>query len=497
MESLQRMSKNPTWHQLLNAERRRQTRRDSTEARTEHERDFDRLLFSAPVRRLADKTQVFPLERNDSVRTRLTHSHEVANLARSMGTDLAFNAKVQIPAELRPERNIPAILAAIGLVHDLGNPPFGHQGEQAIQAWFLDNSERIFDRASGLTAAMKQDFLSFEGNAQTFRVVARLQVLSDDTGLNLTYATLASLLKYTVASDKADKKSKNAGARKPGYFASESDIVREVRERTGLRGDARHPLTYLMEACDDICYTVIDAEDAVKKGLASYPDLREHLSASLEEGQAKESVAQRQLVDQVMEAVDKLRSELLSKPEARKLSPGELNDLTMQYFRVHALSGLVPAVTSLFVSKIGDIVGGTFQGDLISEGDAAGLIERLRTFDRRVAYRNREVLALELQGSKVIRGLMDRIWAALQDREDLSRSDKPKFKTPLSSYTYERLSENYRRVFEASSNTMPVRYREAQLITDQLSGMTDSFALALYQQLRNAEKSYPETGPIK
>ncbi len=478
-----------TWHQLLTSDRRRSTDGGVQHVRTEFERDYDRLLFSAPVRRLADKTQVFPLERNDSVRTRLTHSHEVANVARSIATDLAFNHDLGIAADLQPTRNLPALLAAIGLVHDLGNPPFGHQGEQAIQAWFRDHTTDVFDTAPELTDAMRYDFLRFEGNAQTFRIVSRLQILSDDTGLNLAYGTLAALLKYTVASDRADKASANASARKPGYFSSEVDIVQEVRQRTGLREGVRHPLTYVMEACDDICYTVVDAEDAVKKGLASYPDLREHVAMGA--AGSPETRAQRALVDDVLGRVDDRRKILLAKPEARKLSPSELNDLTMQYFRVYALSAMVPAVTAVFVSELPELLGGKFNGNLVGRSNAHGLAERLRTFDRRVAYRNREVLALELQGTTVIRGIMDRIWAALQNREDLTTTDRPKFKTPLSAYTYELVSESYRRVFElqtGAATKLPVRYREAQLMTDQIAGMTDTFALTLHEQLLAAER---------
>ena len=200
-----------SWEQLLNSERRKPKtdkpqqaeKSKPIDARTEIERDYDRILFSTPVRRLADKTQVFPLERNDSVRTRLTHSYEVSNLARSLGVTLAFDDKIITDETLKSERNLPAILAAIGLAHDLGNPPFGHQGEHAIQTWFKDNSDVLED--GQLDKAMKQDFIKFEGNAQTLRLLTRLQLINDDYGLNLTYSTLAALMKYPTASDKINK----------------------------------------------------------------------------------------------------------------------------------------------------------------------------------------------------------------------------------------------------------------------------------------------------
>jgi len=272
------------WTALLNSRRRKPRPGGKAheprlgEDRTQHERDHDRILFSTPVRRLQDKTQVFPLERNDSVRTRLTHSHEVANMARSMGTTLAFvhGEALGFPASVEPLRNVPALLEAIGLAHDLGNPPFGHQGETAIQTWMKRHatprseepgSFAIFD-APGLTEPMRRDFLAFEGNAQAFRLLTRLQILNDDFGLNMTYAFLAALMKYPVPSDAVDKSSH--ARKKFNFFQSEAGIAAEVWAETGLRQGVRHPLTFVMEACDDIAYSVVDVEDAAKKNLINF-----------------------------------------------------------------------------------------------------------------------------------------------------------------------------------------------------------------------------------
>ena len=250
------------WIKLLNSERRKhagnkqRSEPDETEERTEIERDYDRILFSTPVRRLADKTQVFPLERNDSVRNRLTHSHEVANLARSIGTSLVWGHKVADDVK-GSKRDIPAMLAAVGLAHDLGNPPFGHQGEHAIQSWFkakAENEPRAFE---GLNKAQKSDFFNFDGNAQTFRLVTRLQLVDHEYGLDLTYGTLAALLKYPCDASNVSKD--NAATKKSGVFQSEKVIAEEVWKQTGLRLGQRHPLTYIMEACDDIAYSVFAA----------------------------------------------------------------------------------------------------------------------------------------------------------------------------------------------------------------------------------------------
>jgi len=213
------------WNLWLNAARRRPSGAAlalfHTETRAEIERDYDRVLFSTPVRRMADKTQVFPLDRSDSVRTRLTHSHEVANLARSVGLDLVFNRG--LAAGLTPAlRDVPALLATIGLAHDLGNPPFGHQGEAAMGRWFAQNYARVFGDAPELTEAMRQDFLRFEGNAQTLRLLTKLQLINDDYGLNLTAATLAALIKYPVGSGAIDQA--KVARKKHGFFQSEQDL---------------------------------------------------------------------------------------------------------------------------------------------------------------------------------------------------------------------------------------------------------------------------------
>ena len=461
----------PTWEMLLNDQRRKDAAKEkkdekpkSIETRTETERDHDRILFSTPVRRLADKTQVFPLEPNDSVRTRLTHSHEVSNLARSIGTNLAFNHQIGRPAK-NYERNVPATLAAIGLSHDLGNPPFGHQGETAIQQWFQKNKTLL----AGLTPAMRYDFLKFEGNAQTFRLITRLQLLNDNFGLDLTYGTLAGLLKYTVPSNVANKKSLIAGCRKHGFFQSEKDIVNDVWKHTGLKEGMRHPLAYVMEACDDIAYSVLDAEDAVKKGLASFYDLMAFL-----EHDAKQDADTLHICSESRNKNVEYRTV--------ELAPAELNDVSMQRFRVFSIARMVPSVSKTFLRCLPKIMSGTLQGDLISNSSSERFCSRLKKFDMKHAYRNRSVLKIELEGYTVIQYLMTFLWRAISEREDPSKLNS-KRTSPFANYVYNLISENYRRVAEDPNNKMPLRYRELQLMTDMVSGMTDGFAVSLHKEL--------------
>lgn len=440
------------------------------------ERDYDRILFSTPVRRLADKTQVFPLEQHDAVHTRLTHSHEVSTLARAMGLDLVarFSGQLGILDDLDHARDVSALMAAAGLVHDFGNPPFGHQGEAAIQRWFAANEESVLAGEKGLPDEMRADFLNFEGNAQTFRLVTRLQLQGDSFGLNLTYGTLATLLKYTSSASEADKESKAAGRKKPGFFRSEGKIVEEVWNATGLEAGQRHPLAYLVEACDDIAYSVIDVEDAVRKDLSSFEDIRAHLrGAELPEGS-------RALATRVVDNATKRREDLLSRAKgSNSYTPAELDDLSMQWFRVVAISEMVQAVLDTFVARWPEISKGTFAGDLLDASPAGPFRSSLKDFLEVTVFPHRSVLEIELTGSLVISELMDRLWGAI-----LASTSSEGKADPLSAYTFSRISENYRRVFRQSVGELPLRYCQAQLLADMVAGMTDSFALSLLEDLR-------------
>jgi dGTPase len=217
------------WESLMCARRRKDGHKPGRGfggARTEHERDYDRILF-VPIRR-SDKAQVFPLDRDDSVHTRLTHSHEVSNLARSIGVNLAFNHEI-FPASVHPQRNVPAMLAAVGLVHDVGNPPFGHRGETSIQDWFKARQQEIFPQDCGLTDGMRHDFLKFEGNAQTLRLLTRLQILNDDFGLNVTYGLYRIIVHHGSWQRTRDRRAGHENL----DSSSERRIVEDVWRNTG------------------------------------------------------------------------------------------------------------------------------------------------------------------------------------------------------------------------------------------------------------------------
>lgn len=465
------------WNKLLSAARRKGKNPvgvplDIAVGREEVERDYDRILFAAPTRRLADKTQVFPMEKNDSVRTRLTHSHEVSNLARSIGVRLAFEHGDEVFGAqckaLSVKRTVPALLAATGLAHDLGNPPFGHQGEASMQQWFVTQARSIASArhkgagdehqdAEPFNASkyVELDFLEFDGNAQTLRLLTRLQVLNDDFGLDLTIATLSALIKYPVVYG-ADR----SGYNKAGVFRSEEAIVREIWAGAGLEPGVRHPLTVIMEACDDIAYSVIDAEDTVKKGYASFYDLMDFIESGSQD-------------DVSNEIVQKARAK---NGEFRKesLSSSELNDISMQIFRAIAISKMVDAATKTFVANNTRLMSGEPlpKFELIKASDCGQFCKTVKQFDLRYGFQHREVLELELRGHNYIQSMMDMLWSAVQEGSGSA--------SPLDRFVYGSISENYRRVFEKTDRS---DYHKRQLICDSLSGMTESFLIKKHDQL--------------
>lgn len=454
------------WNKLLCAARRKELAGVSgsmgtAASRTEIERDYDRILFATPTRRLADKTQVFPMEEHDSVRTRLTHSHEVSNLARSIGVRLAFEYPERVFGPnhevLNVKRNVPPLLAAVGLAHDLGNPPFGHQGEIAIQQWFHQTFK---------DQPIEEDFSEFDGNAQTFRLLTRLQVLNDQFGLNLTIATLAGLIKYPSVFGSGQK----YGFKKYGIFKSEAAIIDEVWHHTGLRAGARHPLAYVMEACDDIAYSVIDAEDTVKKGYASFYDLMDFLESSAD-GDA--------VIKEVTEASKAKNKEFKS----AELSSRELNDISMQMFRVKAIAKMVEAATTVFVQNIDkmmneDIAPGF---ELIKNSECGRLCQAVKDFDFRHGFQHKEVLRLELEGNNRIKSMMNMVWRAIdkEGNKDL----------PFERYVFGAISENYRRVYRTMEKS---RYTQLQLLCDVISGMTESYLIKKHDEFRSLEKAHAQ-----
>jgi dGTPase len=286
-------------------------------------------------------------------------------------------------------------------------------------------------------------------------------------------------MKYPVGSDKTNKES--AATKKYGFFASEQSIAELALKEVGLDIGKRHALAYIMEACDDIAYVVMDIEDAVKKGLASFSDLAAYLQHSAPDDEMVKIV-----VKESSEKHEEYRKSIYS------LSPSELNDVSMQRFRVAAIGAMMREATQTFVDNAAEFIGGTSTKGLMERSNAEQLRKLLKDFGLKHAYTHRSVLIVELQGYNVLRSLMDMFWAAIVDRKNC---DEPKSvrRHPFTKFVYGRISENYRRVFEnpsKDSKLLPMRYRECQLLTDMVSGMTDSFAMDLCKELQSLKGDF-------
>ncbi len=432
---------------------------------------YDRSIFSSPVKRLQDKAQVFPLEPHDSIRTRLTHSLEVSSVARGLVRKVCKDFLKDKLTEGQ-DRQIEAIAATCGLVHDLGNPPFGHSGEDAIREWFVTNlTAKELNSLLGGNEQLVQDFLQFEGNAQTLRIVAKLQVLADYHGLNLTYGTLSALCKYTASSVEAGKGDDHAKS-KPGYFTSESALVKTIREKTGTK-DARNPITFLVEAADDIVYSVADIEDGIKKRILTWDQLYQLLKKAPAEATA------------TVEAALAIKAKILAPSSA----PDELpDDIHGAAFRTAVIGIQVEGAAKAFITHYDEIMSGTFvgkpKGELVSVGSLSHFVKLLKSIGRTRIYCTHSNLKLELLGRKVIKDLMTLFW---EGAKVLPKNEVPKPKT-FPGKIQSLLSDSYRKVFlhfVKEQPELPEAYHRLHLITDYVCGMTDTFAKRLHAELNN------------
>lgn len=455
------------WKQLLNPKRPDGTSQVASDHREQFERDYDRTVFSTPVRRLQDKTQVFPLDPNDSVRTRLTHSLEVSTLARGLARAVTTRLMKDGKIEGNMDRQIEAIAATCGLLHDLGNPPFGHAGEDAIRAWF----ESHFAKDPALKALSSdsqytQDFLLFQGNAQTVRLITKLQILATVGGLNLTFGTLSAALKYVAASHQVEKGKRHSFS-KLGFFASENDIISRTREATGTN-EMRNPITFLVEAADDLAYSVVDLEDGISKGILGWKKLK----SELEDRMGKD---------------DPVLKEVL-KGTYRVLRMNVENDEKLpdksytRAFRTAVIGEAVKAVAERFVSEHDRILEGAYDYEIVYDSPVEKLIATCKTVAAEFVYRTQGNLKLELMGRNIIRDLLDFFWEGAKNYSGETRTRTfPEKIVAL-------LSDNYKEVFKAGREAqkhLPIEYLRLQLVTDYVCGMTDSFAVNLHRELRN------------
>lgn len=436
------------WHQLISSARwgKQNSQRSATEQRTEFQRDYDRLIFSSPFRRLQNKTQVFPLPGSVFVHNRLTHSLEVSSVGRSLGADVA---RLLIPRyageDVAALESISAIVSAACLAHDLGNPPFGHEGEAAIRSFFAEGEGLHLQNK--LPIEVWNDITHFDGNANTFRLLTHQFNGRRAGGFVMTYSTLAAIAKYPFSSSLATHP-------KFGFFEAEREafahIFKELgiptleKEGTNLRF-ARHPLVYLVEAADDICYEVMDIEDAHKLRILSTEETRQLLLDFFSEEERKA------LCSAYPEGTD----------------AGD----QIAYLRSCVINALERACVEVFVEHEAEILEGTFQGSLISQLPAplSSAYQKCAAVARKRIYRSKEVADIELSGYHIIYTLLSLMIGAVT--------------APEKTYS-QLLLRHVSAQYEVHSPDLSTR---VMAVLDYLSGMTDVYALDLFRKVRGMQ----------
>lgn len=434
------------WRQLISNKRfgleeQHEQRKDN---RSEFQRDYDRLIFSAPFRRLQNKTQVFPLPGSIFVHNRLTHSLEVSCVGRSLGNNISSLLLKKHP-ELEDTHisEIGAIVSAACLAHDLGNPPFGHSGERAISTYFSEGKGKELKKQ--LSSMEWDDIIHFEGNANAFRLLTHQFLGRRKGGFVMTYSTLASIVKYPYSSQLAK------GKPKFGFFTSEARDFQRIAEELGIKklseeGEplkyARHPLVYLVEAADDICYQMMDIEDAHKLKLLTTEEVKDLFYQFFDENREKRAEEVYNIVTDTNEQI--------------------------AYLRASVIGILIDECTRVFMENEEAILNGEFEGTLVKsiKPELREAYKHCSKVSLEKIYRSRDVLDIELAGFHVISTLLELMIDAVLSPEKA-----------YSQLLISRVSSQY-------DINSPTLYGKIQAVLDYLSGMTDVFALDLYRKIK-------------
>ena len=435
------------WKQLISNKRFGQEHKHAErhDDRSEFKRDYDRLIFSSAFRRLQNKTQVFPLPGSIFVHNRLTHSLEVASVGMSIGNDISRRV-IQKRPELKDTlvEEIGTIVSAACLAHDLGNPPFGHSGEKAIQTFFSEGPGQKIK--SMVSSEFWDDITHFEGNANAFRILTHRFKGRRQGGFVMTYSMLASIVKYPFASCLAG----NHG--KFGFFASEADSYRKIADELGIfcksaPGEplkyARHPLVYMVEAADDICYEIMDIEDSHKLKILSFAET-EHLLLSFFDEDIQQKIRQRIIDEELTDENEKV-----------------------VYMRASVIGKLENECVAAFLAHEEEILAGTFEGSLIdhiSERQKKAYKECEKISYSKI-YQSKPVLDIELSGYQIMATLMEFfIEAAVNPSRFYSKQ------------LLRRVSSQY----DIENENLEERI---MAVIDYISGMTDIYALDIYQKI--------------
>lgn len=512
---------------------------DDFERKNPFESDYLRIVTSAPIRRLQDKTQIFPQEKSDFVRRRLTHSMEVAAVGRHLGMmveeRLIEGGFLLNNGEYLKnyKHSIATILETAGLVHDIGNPPFGHFGEKTIQEYFKklkgeqmqkrlelqtqygslqiqkgsNGEQRIELLLANLQKACEtpidkiakafidlddeksSDFTNFDGNVQSFRILRHLGLSADNNSFNLTMPTLATIIKYPFPA-KHNKIAKNHSSKKSGYYQSEKDAYEKICQTLHLRQGKRHPLSYLLEAADDIVNVTSDVEDGYKMGIISFNEITKAIDTLNITGLKSDTI--KQFVDDQV--------------KRGECSVDATNELYIKEFRIRAVHHLLQETVDIFIENIHDIVYDSYATDdsntpaqhqnnpilgneLLQNSELKKALSELQS----KTYGDCNVLKSELLGEHVITEMLNKFIGCMfsQDAKTKEGNDEEKHILDTKSAAgklYALISPNYKRAFNCQQNEVPKdSYQRFQLAVDYISGMTDSYIVDLYNELTNSK----------
>ena len=435
------------WETLLCRERLgKPVASDDELGRTPFHKDHDRVIFSGAFRRLGKKTQVHPVSSNDHIHTRLTHSLEVGCVGRSLGMRVGEMLRSEMPDWCQPA-DLGVIVQAACLAHDIGNPPYGHSGEDAIRHWFRQAEQRgMLDQ---LSDAEKQDFLHFEGNAQGFRVLTQIEYHQAEGGMRLTYATLGAYLKYPWTAQHAN----DLGYKKHkfGCYQAEFPLLQQIAGKLGLPALgphrwARHPLVYLVEAADDICYGLIDLEDGLEMDLLAYAEV------------------ERVLLDLVGDDL----------PETyRQLGPNDSQRRRLAILRGKAIEHLVNAAAQAFIDQQPALLAGELQGDLVEHMPAAArnCVLTAKDMARKRIFQDKRKTLHEIGAYSTLETLLDAFCSAVNEL-----------------HAGQNLSFKHQRILDLIGHTIPQAdwppYRSYLRVLDFIAGMTDLYAADMAAQIR-------------
>ena len=435
--------------------------------RTQYERDWDRIIFSSPFRRLQNKTQVFPLPEEVFVHNRLTHSLEVASVGRSLGKIIGKKIsdlpEVEIDDSARPfyRNSLKNVLSSACLAHDLGNPAFGHSGEEAISKYFKKRDTKKPDDIEfkkNFTDAEWQDLITFEGNANALRVLTMQQHDRNKGGFRLTYSTIGSILKYPCESLASDKKILHR--KKYGFFKIDEEVFLDIAKELNMVADnvesriayKRHPFVYLVEAADDISYSIIDFEDAHRLEILTYEEVS---SAFLE------------IISQ------NPKDDIKWVTEQAEMLKGDRNE-SIAYLRAKSINALIYKCADVFWENKEKILKGNYEKSLIEDiPELKTVMQGIEKKSLEKIYNARKVVELEIAGFRIMSGLVeDFVSSALTPKTERDKEQKKILELLPKQFSFDESSSPYVKVMH---------------IIDFISGMTDVFALKLYRNLRGIE----------